>query len=153
MPDVWIVVFDFMPVKELLSVSRTCREMWLLVKAYWPLAFNLARVLQPFLMPDDVPSFRHMLKASGAVVSGSAALQFLDRVFYPSSDLDIYVSHANVEVAELWLLDHGMTKVPPAEDPDATPLGYNRPLVAALAYELVDTYQAFSPVRRTQLRS
>ena len=94
-----------------------------------------------------------MLKASGAVVSGSAALQFLDRVFYPSSDLDIYVSHANVEAAELWLLDHGMTKVPPAEDPDATPLGYDRPLVAALAYELVDTYQAFSPVRRTQLRS
>ena len=42
MPDVWIVVFDFMPVKELLSVSHTCREMWLLVKVYWPLAFNLA---------------------------------------------------------------------------------------------------------------
>ena len=74
MPDVWIVVFDFMPVKELLSVSHTCREMWLLVKAYWPLAFNLAWVLQPFLMPNDVPSFQHMLKASGAVVSGSAAL-------------------------------------------------------------------------------
>jgi len=61
---------------------------------------------------------------SGAVVSGSVALQFLDRVSYPSADLDIYVSHVNVEAAELWLLDHGMTKVPPLEGPDVMASDY-----------------------------
>lgn len=128
-PDVWLAVFEFLPVRELLMVSRTCRAMRLLVKAYWPLAFNLARVLQPFLIPADVPSFRGMMKASGAIISGSVALQFLDRSSYPSSDLDIYVSHAHVNVVEPWLLEHGLTKVPRVDEPDATPQAYDRPLV------------------------
>jgi hypothetical protein len=69
-----------------------------------------------------------MLMCSGAVVSGSVALQFLDRVSYPSANLGIYVSHVNVEVAELWLLNHGMTKVPLNEGPDAMASDYASPL-------------------------
>jgi hypothetical protein len=68
-----------------------------------------------------------MLMCSGAIVSGSMALQFLDRASYPSADLDIYVSHVNIEATELWLLDHGMTKVPPPEGLDVMALDYASP--------------------------
>ena len=100
-----------MGIKDLLSVSQTCTTMRLLVKAYWPIAFNLTQTLQPFLKADLITSFRLMLKASGGIVSGSTALQFLDRTAYSSSDMDIYVSSENCAILEHWLLDHGMKKI------------------------------------------
>lgn len=39
-------------------------------------------------------AFRYLQACTGTVISGSTALQFFDRSFYPESDLDIYVPMA-----------------------------------------------------------
>lgn len=109
--DVWLIVFDFTPGRELLRLLQTCRGLCLLVKAYWPLAFSLSHILCPFIGPGLVQSFRAMLKALGGVISGSAALQFLNRLVYETANMDIYVPSQNYAVMEWWLLDQGLTKL------------------------------------------
>ena len=52
-----------------------------------------------------------MLKALGGVISGSAALQFLNRLVYETANMDIYVPSQNYAVMEWWLLDQGLTKL------------------------------------------
>lgn len=55
--------------------------------------------------------FRQILRASGGVISGSAALQFLDRRnFDETSDLDIYVPYKNAPLIANWLLHHGFNE-------------------------------------------
>ena len=134
----WIVVFQSLPIKELLLIARTCSALRLLVKAYWPLAFNLARLLLPFLLPEHVPGFRSMLKTVGGIVSGSIALQFLDRTSYECSDLDIYIPFENASVADDWISKHGMAKEPPKANAGETPMGYgeNRELTNITNYRV-----------------
>ncbi len=73
-------------------------------------AFNIHRILQRYF--DDPTSFRSLQAQTGTLVSGSTALQFFDRSFYPESDLDIYVHMPwRLRVAQ-WLLDRGYSFVP-----------------------------------------
>lgn len=46
------------------------------------------------------------------LISGSTALQFLDRSFYPDSDLDIYVEHLYADRMAYWLFSIGYEFVP-----------------------------------------
>ena len=53
------------------------------------------RALRHFV--DDPCLFRSKLGEYDALVSGSFALQFFDRVFWPESDLDIFLPDAQEE--------------------------------------------------------
>jgi len=46
------------------------------------------------------------------IISGSAALQFFQRVLYPESDLDLYVDHRYRQPIALWLASIGYRYVP-----------------------------------------
>ena len=67
--------------------------------------------MQPFIRPETLYCFRQMLQATGAIISGSTALQFLDRARYDDSDLDIFVNHLKCDIVSKWLLNQGMKRV------------------------------------------
>lgn len=107
------MVFGLLPVKDLITVSLTCREMKESITAYMKSAYAMPRLLGPFLVDDDFEGFREMLHITGGIISGSAALAFLDRQSFKPSDLDVYIPHDKCAVAEKWLLLHGLMKVTP----------------------------------------
>ena len=105
------MVLELLSIKDLLAMSRTSRGMLDVVKQYHKRAFNLQKTLAPFLPSESIESFREMLRATGGIISGSVALQFLDRASFSSSDLDVYVRGDMHLDAEDWLLSHGLTRI------------------------------------------
>ena len=77
-------------------------------------AYNLDRRLARFF--GDPAAFRALMARTRVVISGSFALQFLDRSFYPESDLDLYVStEGSFREIGLWLMqDEGYVFKPSA---------------------------------------
>ncbi|KAG2067252.1 hypothetical protein BDR04DRAFT_1233498 [Suillus decipiens] len=68
-------------------------------------AYNINRHLSRFF-PDPL-SFRSLQARTGLIISGSNALQFLDRTFYPESDLDIYSHPGHVYEVLEWIESFG----------------------------------------------
>ncbi|KAJ7205021.1 hypothetical protein GGX14DRAFT_569168 [Mycena pura] len=63
------------------------------------MCFSLDRLLTRFFADaSTVSQFRAIQRRTGALVSGSIALQLFDRSTWPESDLDLYVSSANSDV-------------------------------------------------------
>ena len=63
-------------------------------------AYNVNRRLLRFV--KDPVTFRSLMARTRMVISGSFALQFFDRTFYPESDLDLYL-HPNRDMIEVGL--------------------------------------------------
>lgn len=66
-------------------------------------AFNIDKHLSRFF--DDTTAFRNLQHQSGTVVSGSSALQFIDRTFYPTSDLYLYCHGVHALELCTWLME------------------------------------------------
>ncbi len=103
-------IFSHLSPKAFLLFSRTCRLARSAVAAYVAQAFDVKTTLRRFF-PDPVV-FRCIQARTGTLVSGSVALQFFDRAFYPSSDLDIYVYSQHRREVGAWLLGLGYTFFP-----------------------------------------
>ena len=102
--DLSDLLFSYCTEKTFLSISRTCRIGHEAVKSYMRQAYNINRILTPFI--TSPLAFRQLQARTGALISGSAALQFFDRSYYPEADLDIYVSHKfRLDVANFFLGD------------------------------------------------
>jgi len=71
---------------DLLQLARTC---YLARDTINKLQWNINSKLRAFL--GDPIAFRSRLAQCNALISGSFALQFLERVVWPESDLDIFV--------------------------------------------------------------
>ena len=65
---------------------------------------------------QEIFHFRELQATTGAIISGSTALQFFDRTVYADSDLDIYVQHDRARDLALWLDSIGYTFVPLEND-------------------------------------
>ena len=99
------LIFGFSSAGSLLRFSRTCKTCLVIIKSYIARAFNINRHLSRFF-PDPI-AFRSLQAWTGTLVSGSNALQFFDRSFYPESDLDIYVPGRYKAEVGRWLLSAG----------------------------------------------
>ncbi|KAI9010266.1 hypothetical protein DFJ74DRAFT_599414, partial [Hyaloraphidium curvatum] len=86
-------------------LGATCRALYNPVKSYAVRTFNGDGLLGRFF--DDVAGFRAVLARTGAIVSGSTALQVLDRVRYKESDLDVYVLPPYARELCDWILGQG----------------------------------------------
>lgn len=107
---IYDLIFLYASPASILRLSRTCQPCFAAVQSYIPRAYNINRHLSRFF--QDPLAFRSLQARTGTVVSGSNALQFFDRSFYPESDLDIYIPpRYKVEVGE-WLLSVGYKFVP-----------------------------------------
>ncbi|KAH8092515.1 hypothetical protein BXZ70DRAFT_951211 [Cristinia sonorae] len=110
-----VIIFYLTPL-EFLRLSRTCKLVHSIVRSYIKRTFNINRFLSRFF--TDPVSFRALQARTGTLISGSSALQFFDRTFYPKSDLDLYLQpFADREVAE-WLFLDGFKFVPNATQPN-----------------------------------
>lgn len=119
-PDIWITIFGMLPIRELWRLAQTCSMMKELVETYKRSAFNFPGLLQPFIHSEHVDSFREMLHVTGGVISGSIVLQYLERVRFESSDLDIYVFRDKQADAVKWLQSHGLTRMTSNRDVDVS---------------------------------
>ncbi|KAF8736862.1 hypothetical protein AX14_013794 [Amanita brunnescens Koide BX004] len=118
--DLWFVIMDQLPIKDIFTISRTCRFMHNVVQSYKSVAFSFASVLKPFVEHEDLTSLQQMMFQTTAIISGSTALQFFARTRYDNSDLDIYIPEGSLEKGADWLLAHGYEsekRIPAPEDP------------------------------------
>lgn len=110
-PPVFDVIFRELSPASLIRTGRTCRVARDAVSNFHSRAFNINRHLSRFF--SDPIAFRSLQARTGSLISGSSALQFLDRTFYPDSDLDIYV-HSGPWALEVgqWLQSEGYIFIP-----------------------------------------
>ncbi len=78
-----------LPVQDTINLTKTCKAFSTLygslISSQWNMEWRLARFVR------DVTSFRCQMAKTNALISGSFALQFFDRVCWPASDLDINI--------------------------------------------------------------
>lgn len=78
---------------EIIAISRTCRKLSNLCRDIQETQWNVDLKLRRFFLHPK--HFRWQLANCNAVVSGSFALQFFDRVVWPDSDFDIFVPYGD----------------------------------------------------------
>ena len=105
-----ILLLDYCSAKSLVSLRRTCTAVKTHVDAYIAQKFNVDRILTRYFTNPN--AFRYLQGWTGTLISGSSALQFFDRSFYPLSDLDLYVSKGWGPEVGHFLLQEGYSFVP-----------------------------------------
>ena len=108
--DEKILLFDYCSAKSLVSLRRTCTAVKTQVDAYIAQKFNVDRILTRYFA--NPKAFRFLQGWTGTLISGSSALQFFDRSFYPLSELDLYVSKGWGPEVGHFLLQEGYSFVP-----------------------------------------
>ena len=101
----YVTIFDYCSARSLVLLLRTCRPVNNAVRMYMDKRFNINRILDRYF--SDAMSFRFLQARTGTLISGSSALQYFDRSFYPTSDLDIYVSRVWAREVGQFLLQQG----------------------------------------------
>ncbi|TFK63309.1 hypothetical protein BDN72DRAFT_803392 [Pluteus cervinus] len=105
-------VFKYLSPLDLVRFSRTSRQGYVAITDYGKHAFSITNLLGRYFSPTDVLGFRFLQAQTRTVISGSSALQFFERVYYPESDLDIYVEARRVEPVAEWLTYAGYELLP-----------------------------------------
>ncbi|KAI0071357.1 hypothetical protein K474DRAFT_1607059 [Panus rudis PR-1116 ss-1] len=103
-------IFQHWSPSVLLCFRATCRRARNAVEQYIRHHWDVHRFLSRYF--KDPLAFRQLQAETGTLISGSSALQFFDRTFYPDSDLDLYVPMSyRVEVGN-YLMRCGYTYTP-----------------------------------------
>ena len=96
-PDSHYPIFSricgYLPIGAIISLTQTCKTFSSLYQNLLPLQWNIDRTLRRFVR--DPQALRSQMAKCEALISGSVALQFFERVVWPESDLDIYVEHGS----------------------------------------------------------
>ncbi|EGO00169.1 hypothetical protein SERLA73DRAFT_107166 [Serpula lacrymans var. lacrymans S7.3] len=100
---VYDLIFQALSPRSLIRTGRTCRVAKDAVYDFSVRAFNINRHLSRFF--TNPLAFRSLQACTGTLISGSSAIQFLDRTFYPESDLDIYTHPGHAREVGLWLME------------------------------------------------
>lgn len=128
--EIWYRVFDLLPVRDVFRVSRTTRLMHKLTQSYWSWKLDVACVLWPFFRSiEQTHLFLQMMHRTGAIVSGSTALQLFERTCYEESDLDLYVNIESVGEVYGWLSEAGFRKIEQDEAKQRMVIGDSYPMV------------------------
>lgn len=96
------IIFDACSPGSIVRVSLTCRIAYGAVQYYIARACDVNALLSRYF-PDPL-EFRSLQRRTGALVSGSTALQLFLRERYPESDLDVYVRKDDFEKVARWVL-------------------------------------------------
>ena len=96
--------FSYLSPRDLAALALVNRNISAEARGHVRRAIAMVdRVLSPFFR--DVDGFRAMQARTGTLVSGSTALQLLDRTTYANSDLDLYVDHRFADDVVRYLLE------------------------------------------------
>ncbi|EJD32614.1 hypothetical protein AURDEDRAFT_77566 [Auricularia subglabra TFB-10046 SS5] len=98
-------VLVFLTFPDLQCLAKTCNSCHTLLDIKLHRLYNIdAFLAELFNHPAE---FRYLQACTGLLVSGSQALQFLDRNRYGSADVDLYVGARAAFVVVDWLLLRG----------------------------------------------
>lgn len=99
-------LFETLPLPALFSLSQTSTFVYFLVKLYERMAWNLPRFLCAWF--KNPVGFMHVLEVTSAVISGSQAIGFMDRLRpIPHKDLDIFVDVEGFERLGSFIVSQG----------------------------------------------
>ncbi|KAG1746142.1 hypothetical protein EDB19DRAFT_1690698 [Suillus lakei] len=108
---IYDAIFSCVSPRTLVRTGCSCRAAYAASKDFSHRAYNIHQHLSHFLSkPLD---FRSLQARTGTLIAGSNALQFLDRTFYPGSDMDIYVHPGHVREVLDYLVDREGYKFKP----------------------------------------
>ncbi|KAG1808339.1 hypothetical protein EV424DRAFT_202534 [Suillus variegatus] len=91
---IYDAIFSCISPHTLVRIGRCCRAAYAATKDFSHRAYNIHRHLSRYL--SEPLNFRSLQARTGTLIAGSNALQFLDRTFYPKSDMDLYVHPGHV---------------------------------------------------------
>ena len=77
------------PISDLISLTRTCRQLSSLYRSILPTRWNTDKRLKDFV--QDPKGLRTQMAIHDALISGSFAIQFFEGLKWTESDLDIFV--------------------------------------------------------------
>ncbi|KAH8092523.1 hypothetical protein BXZ70DRAFT_1010836 [Cristinia sonorae] len=110
-------IFDNLTPLEFLRLARTCRVARAVVQRFIEQTFTtkINQILSRFF--TDPVAFRSLQACTGTLISGSVALQFFDRTFYPGSDLDLYIPPQSDRHVLQWFPQNGYRFAPTSAQP------------------------------------
>lgn len=94
-PPVYNAIFACLSPPDIYRARTVCRLFSDAVVHFHDLAYNINRHLSHFF--KDPTAFRNIQANCHFLISGSNALQFLDRTLYPESDLDLFAYPKSVK--------------------------------------------------------
>lgn len=104
-PPICEQIFRYVSARSLIRIGKTCRVAHNAVLEYYRYGFNINRHLARFF--NNPVAFRSIQARTGTIISGSSTLQFLDRIFYEGSDLDLYLHPKTTKDIGDFLLQEG----------------------------------------------
>jgi hypothetical protein len=96
-------IFTHLSAASVVRFGRINRVARLATSDYLQSALHINRFLARFF--KDPLGFRSLQARTGLLISGSAALQFFDRSYWPESDLDLYAAPRTALQIGNWLMD------------------------------------------------
>lgn len=103
---------------DILAFRLTCRLARRAADVYTARAYDMNRALLGFF--NDPATFMQMQADTGTLISGSFAVQFFERTFYPESDMDLYAHPGFAVAVGEWLHDDGYRLVSSYKHKDMT---------------------------------
>ncbi|THU90480.1 hypothetical protein K435DRAFT_596403, partial [Dendrothele bispora CBS 962.96] len=80
--------------RDIIAFSLSCKQNYEETLSYNRVAYSIDDLLSPrYFTIEETQCFRTVQALTGAVISGSTALQLFSRVRWTESDLDLYVEH------------------------------------------------------------
>ena len=103
-PTIYDLIFSCLSPPTIIRCGRTCRAIYVATKDFNNRAYTINRHLSRFF--NNPEGFRSLQAQTAALISGSNALQFLNRSHYTDSDLDVFVYPNTVRDIGRWLINH-----------------------------------------------
>ena len=110
--EIWSKIFDELLIDDIMQLSRTCRRLHGMAETYWNSHICLSRIIGPYVSSVvQIEEFREMMHMTGAIISGSSALQVFAWAHYDESDLDLYVEASRSQIVSSFLINLGYSKL------------------------------------------
>ncbi|KAL8673526.1 MAG: hypothetical protein Q9168_002053 [Polycauliona sp. 1 TL-2023] len=105
---IFVCLGDYLAISDVVALTRTCRTLSCLYRDLIPTKWNIDTFLRPFVRHPT--RLRSTMANTNALISGSAALSFFQRVTQPQHDLDIYVKEGEEsDKLKEYILSEGYT--------------------------------------------
>ncbi|KAI5886737.1 uncharacterized protein SCHCODRAFT_02602576 [Schizophyllum commune H4-8] len=95
--------------QDLINWSMVDRNNRRAVSDYSSRAFRLAHSLAKFMREQDVLPFRHVMRQTGTLISGSVAMHYFARTVVGDADLDLYTEGHHAHTLFAFVIDLGYT--------------------------------------------
>lgn len=151
-PEVWDIILGMTLIRTILQLSQTCRIMHNITNHYLISSFNITKILLPYFhTPENVMQFHEMMTHTGAVISGSTALQFFARTHYDESDLDVYMESQHLEEGTETIYALGYQKMERDDSDDGDIQAMEDAYPNTLHIETVNTFKNYESNKTIQL--